>query len=38
MMRESMEAMSAGQRANMEDLLARVEIRLQQFIESQQGK
>ena len=38
MMRESMEATSAGQREKMEDLLARVEVRLQQFIESQQGK
>lgn len=38
MMRESMEATSAGQRAKMEDLLARVEVRLQQFIDSQQGR
>lgn len=38
MMRESMEATSAGQREKMEDLLARVEVRLQQFIDSQQGK
>lgn len=38
MMRESMEATSAGQREKIEDLLARVEVRLQQFIDSQQGK
>lgn len=38
MMRESMEATSAGQRQKMEDLLARVEVRLQQFIDSQQSK
>ncbi|MGE5324470.1 MAG: DUF2059 domain-containing protein [Actinomycetota bacterium] len=35
MMRESMEATSAGQRQKMEDLLARVEVRLQQFIDQQ---
>lgn len=38
MMRESMEATSAGQRQKMEDLLARVEVRLQQFINSQPGR
>ena len=38
MMKESMEATSAGQREKMEQLLARVEIRLEQFIETQQGK
>ena len=38
MMKESMEATSAGQREKMEQLLARVEIRLEQFIETEQGK
>ena len=38
MMRESMEATSANQRQKMEDLLARVELRLEQFIEAEQNK
>ena len=38
MMKESMEATSAGQREKMEQLLARVELRLEQFIETEQGK
>jgi hypothetical protein len=38
MMRESMEATSAGQREKMEQLLARVELRLEQFIQTEQGK
>ena len=38
MMRESMEATSANQRQKMEDLLARVELRLEQFIQAEQSK
>jgi len=38
MMRESMEATSANQQQKMEDLLARVELRLEQFIEAEQNK
>jgi hypothetical protein len=38
MMRETMQATSAKQRQKMEDLLARVELRLEQFIQSEQNK
>jgi hypothetical protein len=38
MMRETMQATSANQRQKMEDLLARVELRLEQFIQAEQNK
>lgn len=38
MMRETMQATSAKQRQKMEDLLARVELRLEQFIQAEQNK